>query len=455
MEFTPLSASAHTTWPAVFAPPTSMRLSALFQLEQSQWWTADALQRAQFRQLQALVPHAARHVPHYSDKLRGFTDAAKVTPERWAAIPILTRKQLQQDQQRIRSRQPPPEHGRVRSNSTSGSTGVAVEFLSSEMTDFFWNVFCLREHFWHRRDFTKKLMAVRYPAGKDAVEPAPRRGQQWGAATQQVVITGPSVSYDVRLDVAHLVQHLIAEQPAYLLGHASVLGGMIDHSEQTGVKPQGLLELRSIGEMMPAKLRERARAVWGVPVVDLYSCQEMGYLAVQCPQHAHYHVQSENVLLEVLHEDGRPCAPGESGRVIVTSLHNFATPLIRYEVGDYAELGEPCTCGRGLPVLRRILGRHRNLLTLPSGERRWPKMGYEGLRAVVPLDLMQLVQHSVDDIEVRLVSPPLPAEQLAALTAYIHHNLGHPFRLRFEYVADIRNQKNGKIEQFISMLPTA
>jgi phenylacetate-CoA ligase len=54
---------------------------------------------------------------------------------------------------------------------------------------------------------------------------------------------------------------------------------------------------------------------------------------------------------------------------VVTPLHNFAMPLIRYAIGDYAEAGPPCACGRGLPVLARILGRARNLLTLPHGER--------------------------------------------------------------------------------------
>jgi phenylacetate-CoA ligase len=104
-------------------------------------------------------------------------------------------------------------------------------------------------------------------------------------------------------------------------------------------------------------------------MVDMYTCQEAGYLALQCPDHPHYHVQSENVLLEVVDDQGLPCAPGEVGRVLVTSLNNFATPLIRYEIGDYAEVGAACSCGRGLPVLKRIMGRYRNLLTLPDGTR--------------------------------------------------------------------------------------
>ena len=44
-------------------------------------------------------------------------------------------------------------------------------------------------------------------------------------------------------------------------------------------------------------------------------------------------------------------------------------PLLRYEIGDYAEVGPTCDCGRTLPVLTRILGRDRNRLVMPNGER--------------------------------------------------------------------------------------
>jgi phenylacetate-CoA ligase len=113
----------------------------------------------------------------------------------------------------------------------------------------------------------------------------------------------------------------------------------------------------SVGEPVTAALRDIVRQAWDVPLKDSYSCEEAGYLAMQCPEQEVLHVQSENLLLEVVGNDGRPCVPGEAGRVLVTSLHNFATPLIRYELGDLAEVGAPCACGRGLPVIARVLGR--------------------------------------------------------------------------------------------------
>jgi phenylacetate-CoA ligase len=89
----------------------------------------------------------------------------------------------------------------------------------------------------------------------------------------------------------------------------------------------------------------------------VYSSDEAGYIALQCPEGEHYHVQSESLLLEVLDAAGSACMPGQVGRVIVTTLNNFAMPLVRYDTGGDAEVGPPCACGRGLPVLRSLVER--------------------------------------------------------------------------------------------------
>lgn len=98
--------------------------------------------------------------------------------------------------------------------------------------------------------------------------------------------------------------------------------------------------------------------VWGAPPADACNCEGIGGLALQCP-HGALHIQAEHALLEVLDDANRPCAPGATGRVAATNLHNFATPTIPMELGDLATLGAPCPRGRGLPVLARVDGSRR------------------------------------------------------------------------------------------------
>jgi phenylacetate-CoA ligase len=91
--------------------------------------------------------------------------------------------------------------------------------------------------------------------------------------------------------------------------------------------------------------------------------------------------------------------------VVVTTLHNFATPLIRYDIGDYAAIGEPCTCGRGLPVLTRILGRVRNMLALPNDEPHYADLNSGKVHHLAPV-LQQQV--GLNEIELRLVVTRAP-----------------------------------------------
>lgn len=442
---------AYLGWPAFPAPLAANKLALLFQIEQNQWRTPEQIATSQFDQLRRVVAFASATVPHYRRALGPRFQAGELTPQNWHEIPVLGRKAVYDAAAELRSESIPREHGRTFSQKTSGSTGMVVEVLGTDLTSLFWQVFCLRDHLWHRRNLREKLCAIRFQRDPALKGTTRTEGRGWGPATDDVAITGPSVTYDILLDVAFLAERLAIERPGYVLGHPSMILGLAKYCLDHEIRLPGLREVRTLGESLDESLRERCREAWGVSVVDMYSCQEAGYLALQCPEHDHYHVQSENVLLEVVDDSGRPCNPGEIGRVLITSLNNFATPLIRYELGDYAEVGEPCSCGRGLPVLKRILGRYRSLLTLPDGSRRWGLIGYP--TSIAPIEEMQLVQTDLNKLQVRLVMPrALDDSETKALTAYIHGNCGYPFELCFEYVDRIRSSVNGKVEQVISLV---
>lgn len=136
----------------------------------------------------------------------------------------------------------------------------------------------------------------------------------------------------------------------------------------------------------------------GAPRLD-----EVGYIALQCPEAETYHLQLENLFVEVLNDAGRPCRQGEIGRIVLATLHNFASPLIRYEIQDYVEMGEPCSCGRGLPVVRRVLGRRRNMAMRPDGGLFWPSFPARAWADIADIRQIQLVQKTKEQIDVRYV----------------------------------------------------
>jgi phenylacetate-CoA ligase len=448
-----ISAVEGIHWPALPSPSAATRLALLFELEQSQWWPQEKLRLHQFKQLDTLLKHCVKHVPYYREVLADSITVAGLSEEAWQDIPILTRDRVQQAGEKLRTQYLPQSHGKATMKRTSGSTGKPVETLGTGITDFFWNVFTLRDHQWHHRDYSGKLAVIRFNLSEAAKPPHGQHSKGWGRATHKVFNTGPSSMLSILTPIADQVAWLQREDPDYLLTHPSVLTELALYCQREDIQFPSLREVRTISEALPDGLRELCQKVWGVKLIDAYSTIELGYLALQCPGHEHYHVQSEGVLLEVLDDNGKPCAPGEIGRVIITDLHNFAFPLIRYEVGDYAEVGDACDCGRGLPVLKCIKGRYRNILTTPSGERRYPQLGIQDLHEIAPVLQLQAVQHTLDDIEIKLVlQRPLQADEREKLTAKFHAMLGETFNFDIQQVDSIARSASGKFEEFISRL---
>ena len=144
---------------------------------------------------------------------------------------------------------------------------------------------------------------------------------------------------------------------------------------------------------------------------------------------------------------------GRGGRVVVSDLHNFATPLIRYDLGDFAEVGRPCPCGRGLPVLARIIGRTRNALVTADGKRHYPLLGQTGFLDIAPILQHQFVQTAFDVVEARVVTrEPLAPEQVRRLQAHVGKRLPAGIRIEVVQVESVPRSPGGKYEDFISLV---
>jgi phenylacetate-CoA ligase len=450
----PITAFSEIQWPAIPSPYSARLQAVLFQLEQTQWWPAEQLVEQQFRQIRQVVAHTYETVPFYRQRFdaQGMSPAGVCTPENWTQLPLLTRRDIQTAGASLHSSRVPKGHGTVGSTMTSGSTAQPVVVQTTEMTAFFWRALTLRDHFWHRRDFSQSFAAIRQMGRGEAAPPHGATAGNWGSATAATIPTGPAHLLNIQSTLEEQVAWLCAVDPHYVLSYPSVLLAIAQLLESRGEKLTNLREIRTFGEILEPECRAICQRVFRCKIVDMYSSQEVGYIALQCPEHDHYHLQSESLLVEVVDDAGRPCGPGQVGRVLVTTLHNFAMPLLRYDIGDYAEVGNACACGRNLPVVSRILGRQRNLLVLPNGDRRWPLFG-EGDR---PEELpayyqFQVVQRTREDIQINVVrdGPYTEAEE-AIIQRYFQQTLGYPFRIALQYVPAIPRSKSGKFEDFIS-----
>lgn len=442
------SGIAGLVWPPV-AKAASAQLLALVQwLDRSQWLDPASIQAGQARQLALLLKHFEEQSEWFLRRLQGqglTAGALGQSAQAFAQLPVLTRRELQLAGPDFHSRIVPEAHRPLARKQTSGSTGETVLVYRTTLNQLFWMATTVREHLWHQRDPRGRLALVRRSVSE------PTQWPDWGAPVASLFETGPSFGMPITTDTHELIDWLQQVQPNYLLMFPSVLRDLLDKLP-AGQSLPGLVQIRTISETLSDDLRVRTQERLGVTIADTYSCEEAGVIALQCPHSGLYHTMAEGLIVEVLAADGRPCQVGEVGRVVVTDLLNFASPVIRYDVGDYAERGPVCSCGRGLPTLKRVMGRERNMVKLPDGRSYWPQTGFREFAAVADIAQYQFVQKSVNLMEVRLVvrGDALTGHQETALAEIISAALKHRFDYRFVYFASpLPKPPSGKFEEYV------
>ncbi len=443
------------SWPRPLSAIGARLLSFQYFLERSERLPIQEFYRYQSAQVYRIARSAHSECPFYQRRipLRELADP-RTAAAAWSAIPLLKRTDLQENIEAITSRSLSKLKGPFHKQFTSGSSGMPVMVLSTPATRLAWSALTVREHLWHERIATGSLAVIRAVSTNKATSTGEVRSH-WASPVAAIVKTGPSYVLDIKSSVDEQIAFLKKHKPDYLLTYPSILIELARAVRRGELELPHLKQARTFGEILAPYARTEIESTLKSTVADVYSAEEVGYIAVQCPVSGLYHVQGENVLIEVLDDQGERCPTGHVGRIVITSLWNRATPLIRYEIGDFAEVGPRCSCGRKLPTLSRIIGRSRNLLVLPDGRRVWPMpladpSAENSLKQLPPLRQFQVIQRSLHRVEVRLVVPrPLSEPEQARIREYVQAMLKHPFEVDLAFVDQIPRGSGGKFEDFI------
>ncbi|MEM6793488.1 MAG: hypothetical protein AAF725_05870 [Acidobacteriota bacterium] len=151
-------------------------------------------------------------------------------------------------------------------------------------------------------------------------------------------------------------QLLEGAEPPVLIADPVYLAAFVRHLRRTGQTPPPLRAVICTYELLTPSTRDLLASAFNCPIRTQYGSSEINDIADECEEGS-LHVRMDEVVVEVL-RGGRPAAPGELGRVVVTDLRNTNMPLLRYDIGDVARAGEgPCPCGRAGQILGAIEGR--------------------------------------------------------------------------------------------------
>ena len=176
---------------------------------------------------------------------------------------------------------------------------------------------------------------------------------------------------------SHIVQGLHPEQMlkhmerarADVLYFAPAMGEIlltsIDRDRLGSLQPKLIF---TGAEPLRAATKRALREVFACPTIDFYGATELNLLAWECRSCGSYHTCDDSVYLEIVREDGTPADTGEEGRLLVTGLHSFAFPLIRYDLGDVVRRpAQRPDCRIRFGALDKIVGRVADYIPLPDG----------------------------------------------------------------------------------------
>ena len=336
------------------------------------WRHADAdpetLRQFQLRKLRLLVAHCRAHVAAYREHWRSskLEPEDLVTTQHLRALPTIAKNDL-----RARPLAETLVDGadvqRLVRHTTSGSSGQPFNIYRAPREEHLLNLFRLRARAGAGlRTFDRVAHFSQLPL--DA-EPRP-----WPGRIRQAIGVHREQRFDALAPGQQLAEGLTRHRPDVVCGYPSTLRHVAAWISQRPrrIRPRLIF---SGGEVLDAAARRTIEGAFSAPLVDFYGAHEFNLLAWECPNGDAYHVCDDNVLIEIVGEDGRPVEAGEVGEVVATALHSYTMPFVRYRTGDLAIRGPgACGCGQPFSTLRALRGRGVDSLRAASdrADRRRP-----------------------------------------------------------------------------------
>jgi phenylacetate-CoA ligase len=412
-------------------------------LEKSQRLARRDVATLQFRALSRLMEHAYANCPYYRrswEKL-GLHPGQLTGPANINRWPVIDRETIRAFRADMRSTLPGT---RLIHKSTGGSSGVPLQFdLDLDSND-------RRTAAWHRGyawagagPGTKQLYLWGVPLGD-----RPLRARLKDHLHRRRVIS----SFDGQADLArHFVQELDGYRPDVIVAYTNPLyevARSLEGKAQPAHRPAAIV----VGaEKLYDFQRETIERAFRAPVFETYGSREFMLIGAECDRHRGLHLTAEHLQVEVLDDDGLPTPVGQEGNIVITDLYNYGMPFIRYANGDRAVGGfETCECGRGLPLLKKVVGRRLDMLHATGGRVLSGEFFPHLVKDFPEVRRFQVIQETSDRVRFTMVAPDLRADDRTRLQNLARTAMGPAVAIEFEQVDQIRQTPAGKLQVVIN-----
>jgi phenylacetate-CoA ligase len=422
-------------------------------LTRSDRWSRDELLSYQNERLRAIVTHAYDTVPYYRARFdeRRLKPADIRTQADLEKLPLLTKEDIRSHYEALKSTALPDKQ--MRSGHTSGTTGTPLTVAYDR--DTVWMTYAV---------FDRHYRYAGLRMGSDGDRIAVARGNVIVPLTQkkppfwrhnrrqnQLLLSSFHMS---RENLASYVDALARFKPAVLDGYPStlyILAKFLLGRGETFPLRAAVTSSETLYDFQRAAIEQAFQC----RVFDYFALAERVVFSGECDRHEGHHIAMEYGLAEIVDDDGRAVARGVEGRLVGTSLHNLAMPLIRYVTNDRTALRDRrCSCGRAHDLMEDVTTKAEDVLTLSDGRLISPSVLTHPFKPLDCIQGSQIIQNAPDHVVIKLVAGSGFRPQLADhLVHEFKQRLGADVRVDVQLVDQLQHSGNGKFKWVISKVP--
>jgi phenylacetate-CoA ligase len=405
------------------------------------------------RRLAQILSHCEQSVPYYGKIMRDLGRSFEDDPFRYLrGFPILTKDIIRCRFDELKSND--LNHRSWSYATSGGSTGETVRIIADDEH-------CARAS--AVTDLFSKLIGKDVGESEIYLWASPRDLVKGTTGWKSYLSNKLSNSHflDARQMTPEQMKDYIAilnvKRPKLIVAYGDALYEVARFAERERLEvvPQNAV-ITSAGMLFPF-MRQKIEQIFHCRVFDRYGTREVGTIACERPGCEGLWVPPWTIYVEIADLNGNPVPNGTEGEILVTSLSNYAMPLIRYRIGDRGTLSSGVASERGPfgQVLGDVLGRindtfktrkggivHASYFAILLYFRDWIKQ-------------YQVIQKSYSNVVFRIVKSgsECPQRELNELTARTKMVMGEDCEVNFEFVDEISASNSGKFRYIMSEVP--
>jgi len=417
-------------------------------VNENQYWDEERIFNYQLAQLKKLIKHIYTSVPYYSKVMKDIG----MQPEDFKdikdlkAFPVINKQTIRDNFDMFLAEDYKKYYPMQRS--TGGTTGISFKYYIDAYSWCLNWATKMRTFSWGNYNFGKDKIAVLKGGSMLNKGNFSPKTKLWKYINNYYTIpimnmTNESMDYHFN--------KIRKMKIKYIRGFPSALYTFSNYLKSKSIQ-YSMKGVFTSAEMLYPYQRKVIEDVFGTRIIDAYGCGDGMAGANQCEQRNKYHINIETSYMEILSSDYKNDAqPGEEGTIVVTSLNDYAMPFIRYAPGDMAIQGKgKCPCGRGLPVLERIIGRSSDLFELANG-RVLNGLSIPFEDWADKIEKFQLIQEEPDLIVLKIIPKDSYTEKdESQIMDLLKYNAGEGIKIQIEKVKNLEFTSAGKFKYVIS-----